>query len=175
MTDDDRRAPDELEFRLHAMLAQRADEVDPQLSGPALRARAAARPGTVRRYAPVLAAAAVVAGVAIGVAVATTGSSSPHPRPEEPGAPGPTSSSVPASPRTTDRPAPVSTAPVSTAPVAPGRPTGASTSTPSLPVTRSLPVATHSVATPVTISVPPGRPAGSASAPVVSSGRTLRS
>jgi len=63
----------ELEQRLRAMFSGRAEAVESQLSGPALRARAARRPSTMRRYAPPVIAAAVVAALAIGLAVADSG------------------------------------------------------------------------------------------------------
>jgi len=63
----------QLEQRLRVMFSGRAEAVESQLSGPALRARAAGRPSALRRYAPPAIAAAVVAALAIGLAVADSG------------------------------------------------------------------------------------------------------
>jgi hypothetical protein len=93
MTPDDER-PDDLEWRLHAMLAQRAEAVQSELSGPALRARARQRPAA-RRFVPPLAAAAAVAAVAIGIAVAGSGGGEQHQTPAGGSAPPAVSGAAP--------------------------------------------------------------------------------
>ncbi|MEJ2852553.1 MULTISPECIES: hypothetical protein [unclassified Saccharothrix] len=53
------------EDELRRLLAARADRVHSHLTGPAIRARAAARPRTLRRLAPLVSAVAVVLAVAV--------------------------------------------------------------------------------------------------------------
>ncbi|MBB5958796.1 hypothetical protein FHS29_005405 [Saccharothrix tamanrassetensis] len=64
------------EEELRRLLARRADRVRSHLSGPAIRARAGARPrrGALRRYAPLASAAAVLAVVAVSLFLIPHGS-----------------------------------------------------------------------------------------------------
>ncbi|GAB2478103.1 hypothetical protein [Jatrophihabitans fulvus] len=103
---------DDLEHRLRRSLADRAGQVDPHLSGPALRARAAgAAHAGRRRAATVLASAAavvLVAAGALGVAVWQGDRGAP---PVSPGGPAP-ATSVRVGPSTASDPArPASSSP----------------------------------------------------------------
>lgn len=53
------------EDELRRLLADRAGRVRSNLTGPAIRARAAARPRTLRRFAPLVTGVAVVLAVAV--------------------------------------------------------------------------------------------------------------
>ncbi|GAA3431180.1 hypothetical protein [Kutzneria kofuensis] len=86
------------EDELRRMLAARADRVHSSLSGPAIRARAEAR-RPVRRYAPLLTAAAVLAVAVISIVLLQHGESGPAQVP--PAAPVTTSSTVTVSPPST--------------------------------------------------------------------------
>jgi hypothetical protein len=92
------------EDELRRMLAARADRVHSSLSGPAIRARARAR-RPIRRYAPVLTAAAVLVVLVIGFVLMQRGES-PNPVQQVPPA-----ATVP----TTAGPSTVTTSPTSTA------------------------------------------------------------
>lgn len=73
------------EDELRRMLAGRADRVHSHLTGPAIRARANARPHTLRRLAPLVSAVAVVLAVAVASLLLARGPSGPvgpgHDRP----------------------------------------------------------------------------------------------
>ena len=93
----------DLEDRLRAMFEQRAAGTESHLSGPALRARASRRPSPLRRYAPPLAAAAAVTGLAVGLAIAGSGGGG-HPGQVGGSVPPPTVSSPPTHPSTAPTP-----------------------------------------------------------------------
>ncbi len=86
---------DGVERRLRTLLSDRAGRVQPELSGPALRARGTATTRPVVRFtAPVLAAAAVlIVALALGTQTLAHHGGGPHRQP--PGRPAP---SIPASP-----------------------------------------------------------------------------
>jgi len=109
------------EDELRRMLAARADRVRSTLSGPAIRARAQAR-RPLRRYAPVLTAAAVLAVVVVSLVLLQRGG--PQPVQLPPAAPVTTSPEVTTtvsppvptspSPSTTTKHSQVSSTPMST-------------------------------------------------------------
>jgi hypothetical protein len=119
------------EDELRRMLAARADRVHSTLSGPAIRARAQAR-RPIRRYAPVLTAAAVLAVVVTSLVLLQRGGSAPEPADVPPAV---TSSIVP-SPTTTVQPLPSST------PITPPQTTV--TTKPGLPLSETTEVTTTS-------------------------------
>ncbi|MBW4719558.1 hypothetical protein [Saccharothrix obliqua] len=92
----------DVEEELRRVLAERAADVRSSLSGPAIRARAAARRAAVRRIAPLVTAAAVLLVVvtALGLAGRGTAPVEPATRPVTTAPPTPPSVTE----RTTSRP-----------------------------------------------------------------------
>jgi hypothetical protein len=104
------------EDELRRLLAARAGRVHSTLSGPAIRARAEAR-RPLRRYAPVLTAAAVLAVLVIGFVLLQRGSS-PEPAQVPPAATvTTTTTTVTTSPSSAPTETPTTHSQVSTAPV----------------------------------------------------------
>lgn len=68
------------EDQLRGMLAERAGRVHSHLSGPAIRARSRSR-GVVRRYAPLVSAAAVLSILVLGLVLFQRGGSPAAPVP----------------------------------------------------------------------------------------------
>jgi hypothetical protein len=161
---------DDLEDELRAMLARRAADVRPRVTGAELRALAEQRRSRwPARVAPLLAAAAVL--VVAVVTFALLGDNSKHPRPLQPAGPG-TGQTVspkpsPSTPPTTAPPTP------STSPTTAGAPDPAFSSTapptaslglPSAILTSTMPIApnvsTSSGNSPISTTSPAGAKSG---------------
>ncbi|RKT51934.1 hypothetical protein [Saccharothrix australiensis] len=119
----------DIEDELRSRLAARAGRVRSNLTGPAIRARAEARPrhGVLRRYAPLVSAAAVLLVVAVSLVAIPHG-----PETSDPGRP--PASSVPSTPPATS----VSPPPASSSTSKPARPTSTETTVTHRPPTATI-------------------------------------
>lgn len=157
MSDDERT--DDLEWRLHALLTERAEAVHSYLDGPTLRARAET-PRSSRRFPiPAVVSAALVSAAAAAIVAATVTAGGPDRRPQPGGG-------------ITVGPSPVITSPT---PVIPSSPT----TSPRIPVRgaapMSTPTANPSQSTPPAASIsgaPPSAPRVNASVARTSPGRS---
>jgi hypothetical protein len=121
---------DELDQRLHRLLAARANEVETHLDGPTLRALSDSRPSVARRLAPPLLVAAAIVLLALTPTLFIRSGSHPHRQPPgvsvsvpiRPSSPTPTPTPSPSS--TASTPTTPDTAPPTSAPTSPTSPSG---------------------------------------------------